>query len=194
MKTGDGGHRAATSGGSVEQRACVGVVHLTGDQLGISSQRGTDAGDDRHRSRLHARPRHQRRLRTQDRIAVQRLRRPRPRRRARLQRHDRVVLRTQRARRPRLLPPLDRCTEPRRHHGHRLEPGRARGHPHRRVPVPRRVHRRQARRPRTRHALGALGAHGGSHRRAPARMGRHRERSRAAVLTRDAATHTRRRP
>ncbi|ALJ20562.1 hypothetical protein AOA12_11870 [Microbacterium sp. No. 7] len=60
--------------------------------------------------------------------------------------------------------------------------------------MPRRVHRRQARRPRARYALGALGAHGRSHRRAPARVGRHRERPRAAVLTRDTATRRRRRP
>ena len=37
-----------------------------------------------------------------------------------------------------------------------------------------------------------LWAHGRSHRRAPARMGRHRERPRAAVLTRDAAIRRRR--
>ncbi|MGV2821349.1 DNA cytosine methyltransferase [Brevibacterium casei] len=39
-----------------------------------------------------------------------------------------MVLRTQRAHRPRLLPPLARCTEPRRHLDHRLESSRARGH------------------------------------------------------------------
>ena len=94
----------------------------------------------------------------------------------------------------RLCPPLARCTEPRRHHDHRLEPGRARGHPHRRLSVPRRFHRRQARRSRTRHALRAVGTHGRSYRRAPARMGSHRERPRAAVLTRDTATRRRRRP
>ena len=39
-----------------------------------------------------------------------------------------------------------------------------------------------------------LWAHGRSHRRAPARMGRHRERPGAAVLSSDAATERRRRP
>ena len=190
-KAGDGGVGRCRSRGST---SCgrAGVVHLTVGQLGISAQRGTDAGDDLHRSRLYARPRHQRRTTTQDRVAVQRPRRPRPRRRARIQRHDRVVLRTQRARRPRLLAPLARSSESWRHHGHRLESGRARGHPHRRIPVPRRFHGRQARRPCSGYALGSLGAHGRSHRRAPARMGRHRERPRAAVLTRDAAIRRRR--
>lgn len=93
-------------------------------------------------------------------------------------------------------PASSRTTGPKleswRHHGHRLESGRARGHPHRRIPVPRRFHGRQARRPCSGYALGSLGAHGRSHRRAPARMGRHRERPRAAVLTRDAAIRRRR--
>ena len=166
-------------------------VHLTGDQPGIRT-REPKSGSPVTRS-PHARPGTPAAA-TQDRVAVQRLRRPRPRRRARLQRRHRVVLRTQRTRRPRLLPPLARRPKPGRHHHHQLARGRARGHPHRRVPLPRRIDRRQTRRPSTRHTLRPLGAHGRSHRRAPARMGRHRKRPRAAVLTGDAATSRRRSP
>lgn len=89
--------------------------------------------------------------------------------------------------------PLARRPEPRRHHHDRLARGRARGHSHRRVPLPGRIYCRQARRPRAWHPLRAVGAHGRSHRRAPTRMGRHRERPRAAVLPSD-ATISRRRP
>ena len=48
--------------------------------------------------------------------------------------------------------------------------------------------------PRARHPLRPVGAHGRSDRRTPTRMGRNRERSRAVVLTGDAATHRRRPP
>ncbi|GAA2000294.1 DNA cytosine methyltransferase [Nakamurella flavida] len=47
--------------------------------------------------------------------------------------------------------------------------------------------------PGTRSGLWALGSHGHSHRPTPTAVGRHRERPRAAVLTSDAATRTRRR-
>ncbi len=45
--------------------------------------------------------------------------------------------------------------------------------------------------PRARHPLRPVGAHGRSHRHTPTRMGRHRERPRAAVLTGNTATHRR---
>lgn len=97
-----------------------------------------------------------------DRIVVQRIRGPRPRRRTRHRRRNRLVLRTQRSRRPRLHPPLARSPEPRRHHHYQLEPGDAGRRAMRRIPMPGRLDRRQTSRPRTRHAIGALVAHGRS--------------------------------
>ena len=52
-------------------------------------------------------------------------------------------------------------------------------------PLPRRLDRRQGRRPRTRHPLRALAAHGGRDRRTATRARRHRERPRPTLRTRN---------
>ncbi len=139
-------------------------------------------------SRRHAEPPHApltlRCLPGQDRVAVLRVRRPRPRRRTRHRRGDDLVLRDQHPRHPRLRPPLAGHPEPRRHLHRRLDDGGAGRRTDRRAPMPRRLDRRQRRRPRTRHPLRALVAHGSRDRRSATRARRHRERPRPALRTR----------
>ena len=67
------------------------------------------------------------------------------------------------------------------------------GHPLRRVPLPRRIDRREDGRPEARHPFRPLGAHGGSDRRTATRVGRDRKRPRAALCTRDPRKPRRRR-
>ena len=170
------------------------AVHLTGDHPGQYDSMRVLAGIAPSAGAFHAQLTDRRREPVEDRFTLCGLRRTRPRRRTRLQRQDNLVLRDQRARRQSLRAPLARRSKPGRHHGNQLVAGRTRGHPDRRLPLPRRLHRRQTRWPRARNPLRSLGAHGRSHRRTPARMARHRERPRTAVLTRDTATRRRRRP
>ncbi len=142
----------------------------------------------------HARAeRRARRSSSAGRVAVLRLRRTRPCHRGSLRRPHRLVLRDQRTRRPGLRPPLARRTEPRRHHHHRLERRATGGHTLRRIPLPRRIHRREDGRPETWHSLRPLGAHGGSDRCAATRVGRDRERSWVALRARDPRQPRRRR-
>ena len=63
----------------------------------------------------------------------------------------------------------------------------------RRIPLPGRIDRGQARRPRARHPLGPVVAHGRSDRRTATPARRHRERARPAVLTRRPRTAGRKR-
>lgn len=127
------------------------------------------------------------------RVTVLWLRRPRPRRRGGFRcRHD-LVLRNQRTCRPRLRPPLARRTESRRHHRDRLDRRGTRGHSLRRVPLPGRFDRREDGRPRPRHPLRPLGAHGHRDRRASTRVGHHRKRPRAALRPSDSREPGRRR-
>ena len=67
--------------------------------------------------------------------------------------------------------PLARRPESRRHHHHRLEHGATGGHPLRRVPLPRRIHRREDGRLETRQPVRLVGAHGGSDRRTATGVG-----------------------
>jgi hypothetical protein len=127
------------------------------------------------------------------RVAVLRLRRPRPRRRGSIRRRDRMVLGVQPRTGSGVRPSLAGRVEPGRHNHHRLAQGQASRCDLRRVPLPGRVHRRQARRPAPRHTLGPVGAHGGGDRRAATGVGRRRERARPALRHRDPPDPGRRR-
>lgn len=118
-------------------------------------------------------------------VAVLRLRRARPRRRVRHRRGDDLVLRDQCSLHPRLRSPLAGHPELRRHLHRGLDDSATGRCADRRVPLPGPLDRRQRRRPRTRHSLRALVAHGGRDRRPATRSRRHRERPRTALRTRN---------